>query len=175
MQTYRFNTNHPVLKVLKLTPRQGTPMRVHKRPPEPRFAPLRSVFKISCLFLRPRPWQFEIWESTDKQATHLLLGFETLNLKFCDLKLWKLTVPGFAPPWFERLRSKREPPGRGRWSVPERENDCSYERDITCFVCSCQRVWQDKLVEKQVRRGGDLSKSGLSREHCRHSINQCYW
>ena len=21
---------------------------------------LRSVFKISCLFLRPRPWQFEI-------------------------------------------------------------------------------------------------------------------
>ena len=22
---------------------------------------VRSVFKISCLFLRPRPWQFEIW------------------------------------------------------------------------------------------------------------------
>ena len=22
--------------------------------------PLRPVFKISCLFLRPRPWQFEI-------------------------------------------------------------------------------------------------------------------
>ena len=34
VQTYRFNTNHPVLKVLKLTPRQGTPMRAHKRPPE---------------------------------------------------------------------------------------------------------------------------------------------
>ena len=48
---------------------------------------LRSVFNISCLFLRPRPWQFEILDSTDKQATHLLLGFETLNLKFCDLKL----------------------------------------------------------------------------------------
>ena len=27
---------------------------------------LRSVFKISCLFLRPRPWQFEISDSTDK-------------------------------------------------------------------------------------------------------------
>ena len=26
---------------------------------------VRSVFKISCLFLRPRPWQFEIWDSTD--------------------------------------------------------------------------------------------------------------
>ena len=31
---YCFNTNRPVLRVLKLTPRQGTPMRVHKRPPE---------------------------------------------------------------------------------------------------------------------------------------------
>ena len=48
---------------------------------------LRSVLRISCLFLRPRPWQFEILDSTDKQATYLLLGFETLNLKFCDLKL----------------------------------------------------------------------------------------
>ena len=48
---------------------------------------IRSVFKMSCLFLRPRPWQFEIRDSTDKQATHLLLGFETLNLKFRDLKL----------------------------------------------------------------------------------------
>ena len=53
---------------------------------------VRSVFKISNLFLRPRPWQFEIWDSTDKSATYLFLGFETLNLKFCDLKLWKLTV-----------------------------------------------------------------------------------
>ena len=26
---------------------------------------IRSVFKFSCLFLRPRPWQFEIWDSTD--------------------------------------------------------------------------------------------------------------
>ena len=34
MQTYRFNTNHRVLKVLKLTPRQGTPMRAQKRLPE---------------------------------------------------------------------------------------------------------------------------------------------
>ena len=48
---------------------------------------VRSVFKISCLFLRPRPWQFEIGDSTDKYATYLLLGFETLSLKFCDLKL----------------------------------------------------------------------------------------
>ena len=56
---------------------------------------IRSVFKISNLFLRPRPWQFEIWDSTDKYATYLLLGFETLNLKFCDLKLWKLTVISF--------------------------------------------------------------------------------
>ena len=55
-------------------------------------APLRSVFKISCLFLRPRPWQFEIWDSTDTQATYLFSWFETLNLNFCDLKLWKLTV-----------------------------------------------------------------------------------
>ena len=31
---YCSNTNHPVLRVLKPTPRQGTPMRVHKRPPE---------------------------------------------------------------------------------------------------------------------------------------------
>ena len=27
---------------------------------------VRSVFKISCLFLRPRPWQFEIRDSMDK-------------------------------------------------------------------------------------------------------------
>ena len=26
---------------------------------------IRSVFKISNLFLRPRPWQFEIRDSTD--------------------------------------------------------------------------------------------------------------
>ena len=31
-----------------------------------RPAPVRSVFKISNLFLRPRPWQFEIRDSTDK-------------------------------------------------------------------------------------------------------------
>ena len=29
-----FKTDRPVLRVLKLTPRQGTPMRVHKRPPD---------------------------------------------------------------------------------------------------------------------------------------------
>ena len=27
---------------------------------------VRSVFKMSCLFLRPRPWQFEIRDSTGK-------------------------------------------------------------------------------------------------------------
>ena len=27
---------------------------------------VRSVFKNSCLFLRPRPWQFEIRDSADK-------------------------------------------------------------------------------------------------------------
>ena len=48
---------------------------------------VRAVFKNSNLFSRPRPWQFEIRDSTDTQATHLLLGFETLNLNFCDLKL----------------------------------------------------------------------------------------
>ena len=42
---------------------------------------VRSVFKISCLFLRPRLWQFEIRDSTDNYATYLLLGSETLNLK----------------------------------------------------------------------------------------------
>ena len=31
---------------------------------------IRSVFKISCLFLWPRPWQFDIWDSTDKWATY---------------------------------------------------------------------------------------------------------
>ena len=56
---------------------------------------IRSVFRISCLFLRPRLSQFEIGDSTDKWATYLLLGFETLDLKFCDLKLWKLTVSVF--------------------------------------------------------------------------------
>ena len=44
-------------------------------------------FQISNLFLRPRPWQFEIRDSTGKYATYLLSGFETLNLKFRDLKL----------------------------------------------------------------------------------------
>ena len=29
-------------------------------------AKVRSVFRISCLFLRPRPWQFEIGDSTDE-------------------------------------------------------------------------------------------------------------
>ena len=44
LQIYCFKTNRPVLRVLKLTPRQGTPMRVHKRPPEsgPRSAKKRS-------------------------------------------------------------------------------------------------------------------------------------
>ena len=27
---------------------------------------VRSVFKISKLFLRPRPWQFEVRDSTDE-------------------------------------------------------------------------------------------------------------
>ena len=27
---------------------------------------IRSVVNISCLFLRPRPWQFEIRDSTDR-------------------------------------------------------------------------------------------------------------
>ena len=67
---------------------------------------VRSVFRISNLFLRPRPWQFEIRDSTDKQATCLCIGFETLNLKICDLKLWKLTV-GPLNLWFYR-----ESPGK---------------------------------------------------------------
>ena len=44
-----------LLKRLSLLRHHGTPLTAH----------LRSVFKISCLFLRPRPWQFEIWDSTD--------------------------------------------------------------------------------------------------------------
>ena len=40
LQIYCFKTNRPVLRVLKLTPRRGTPMRVHKRPPE--------SFKMRC-------------------------------------------------------------------------------------------------------------------------------
>ena len=76
---------------------------------------LRSVFRISELFLLPRPWQFEIWDSTDKQATCLLLGFETLNLKFRDLKLWKLTV------------------GRFPWS-------CEGSEDAASLVCRCSAL-----------------------------------
>ena len=34
LQMYCFKTNRPMQRMLKLTPRQGTPMRVHKRPPE---------------------------------------------------------------------------------------------------------------------------------------------
>ena len=56
------------------------------------FTVIRSVFKISCLFLRSRLWQFEIWDSTDKYATYLFLGFETPNFRIRDLKLWTLTV-----------------------------------------------------------------------------------
>ena len=37
LQMYCFKTNRPVLRVLKLTSRQGTPMRVHKRPPEQQY------------------------------------------------------------------------------------------------------------------------------------------
>ena len=66
---------------------------------------------MACLFLQPRPWQFEIWDSTDTEATYLFLGFETLNLKFCDLKLWKLTVVSLL------LSAQRR--GRGRDRRPE--------------------------------------------------------
>ena len=82
---------------------------------------IRSVFKMPCLFLRPRPWQFEIWDSTDKAATYLLLGFETLNLEFCDLKLWKLNVccPSRrreAPQAPGGAGARRAPPGTGHQS-----------------------------------------------------------
>ena len=45
----------------------------------------RSVFKISCLLLRPKPWQFEICDSTGAYVSNILvfnLRFETLNLTF---------------------------------------------------------------------------------------------
>ena len=35
----------------------------------------------------------------------MFLGFETLNLKFCDLKLWKLTVMAVPAPRFREARS----------------------------------------------------------------------
>ena len=37
-----------------------TPIFALKIPAPKTLEPARSVFKISCLFLRPRPWQFEI-------------------------------------------------------------------------------------------------------------------
>ena len=43
LQMYCVKTNRPVLRVLKLTPRQGTPMRVHKRPPE-----IRQIIWKEC-------------------------------------------------------------------------------------------------------------------------------
>ena len=48
----------------------------------------RSVLKTSCLFcaLDPGNLKFETLR-THKQHIYLLLGFETLNLKFGDLKL----------------------------------------------------------------------------------------
>ena len=36
------------------------PAPIPPRPLRGHPASVRSVFKISCLFLRPRPWQFEI-------------------------------------------------------------------------------------------------------------------
>ena len=69
-------------------PRASPPCLLHEQGPSaPGPWSIRSVLTTSCLFLWPRPWQFDIRDSTDKQATYLLLGFETLNLNFCDLKL----------------------------------------------------------------------------------------
>ena len=44
-----FKTNRPVLKVLKLTPRQGTPMRVHKQPPEYIYIYIYIYYLFTCL------------------------------------------------------------------------------------------------------------------------------
>ena len=53
---------------------------------------LRSVFRISNLFLRPRPWRIEIRHRVKRTSTIHLIGFETLQLKIRRLKLWKPTV-----------------------------------------------------------------------------------
>ena len=53
---------------------------------------IRSVFKISNLFLRPKPCHIEIRHRVRKTSTINLFGFETLKLKIRRLKLWKPTV-----------------------------------------------------------------------------------
>ena len=46
---------------------------------------LRSVFRISCFFCGLDPGNLK-FETVQTNTQHLLLGFETLNLKLCDLK-----------------------------------------------------------------------------------------
>ena len=48
-----FKTNRPVLRVLKLTPRQGTPMRVHKRPSDG----LRPFSNLRFRKVQSRVWR----------------------------------------------------------------------------------------------------------------------
>ena len=67
---------------------------------------LRSVFKISCLFLRPRLWQFEIWEYGQISNIFAFRIWDA-QFDFCDLKLWKLTVGWVGASFVFALTSKR--------------------------------------------------------------------
>ena len=48
--------------------------------------------KFHRVFVGPRPWHIEIRHRVKKTSTINLFAFETLELKFRRLKLWKPTV-----------------------------------------------------------------------------------
>ena len=96
--------------------------------------PLRSVFKISKLFLRPRPWQFEIRDSTDKQATCLFSGFETLNLKFAIWNYESWPYSEVVRLEFMRIDCNSEPPRTPPAPTPDHfeTNDQNMCSEATC-------------------------------------------
>ena len=63
--------------------------RLASRPFRKRYGQF-SKFHVCFCGLDPGNLKFETVRRNKR--TYLLLGLETLNLKFCDLKLWKLTV-----------------------------------------------------------------------------------
>ena len=57
-----------------------------------RYTYIRSISEISSCLFGPRPWHIEIRHRVKQTSTTDLSGFETHELKFRRLKLWKPTV-----------------------------------------------------------------------------------
>ena len=93
-----------------------------------------SKFHVCFCGLDPGNLKFE---TVRTNTQYLPLGFETLNLKFCDLKLWKLTVLKSCVFTGARVHLYREQPGKAMTIEPPSVNETPLASfRILCKACS---------------------------------------